>query len=124
MVRMVAHITVLAALALGGVSGCSAVRDRVAAIGGGDDVAFDGNRYRARLDAPRDDRMAFSVTVADAAGARLAGAREAGRFEATTHCIKITGNSRVVWNAGGPEAPAEALAFEGGALTMAGRCAR
>ncbi|WP_296762010.1 hypothetical protein [Sediminimonas sp.] len=122
MLRRMANFALLAALALGGVSGCSAVRDRVAAIGGGSDVRFDGNRYRAALDAPRDDRMAFTVTVSDAAGARLAGAREAGRFEATKHCIARTGSSRVVWGAGGPAAPAEALALEGGTLTMTGRC--
>ena len=124
MLRGVTHIVLVAALALGAVTGCSAVRDRVAAIGGSDDVRFDGNRYRARLDAPRDDRRGFTVTVADAAGARLQGAREAGRFEATKHCIAQTGSSRVAWGAGGPDAAAEALTFDGGTLVMTGRCAR
>ena len=122
MLRGTLHIVLLAALALGGVTGCSAVRERVAAIGGDDDVRFDGNRYRARLDAPRDDRKAFTVVVPDAAGPRLAGAREAGRFEATKHCIALTGSSRVIWGDGGPDAPAGTLALEGGTLTMTGRC--
>jgi dihydrolipoamide dehydrogenase len=44
------------------------------------------------------------------------------RFEATKHCIAHTGSSRVVWGAGGPDTPADALALEGGTLTMTGRC--
>ncbi|WP_026756121.1 hypothetical protein [Sediminimonas qiaohouensis] len=120
MVHRAIHLAALA-LALGGLGACGAIKDRVKGIGGGD-VLFDGRSYSASLSADRDDPAAFTVSVANAGGARLAGAREAGRYEATKHCIEITGNSRVVWSTG-PDAPAEALTLSDGALLLAGRCA-
>ncbi len=119
MMRRPIHLAAVI-LALGGLGACSAIKDRVSGIGG-KDVLFGGNSYRATLNEDRGDPASFTVSVADAGGARLSGAREAGRYEATKHCIEIAGNSRVDWTVG-PDAPAEAL-LSGGTLLLAGRCA-
>lgn len=121
MIQRAIHLAVIV-LALGGLGACGAIKDRVKGIGG-DDVLFDGKTYRASLSADRDDPAAFTVSVANAGGARLAGAREAGRYEATKHCIEVTGTSRVDWSTG-PDTPAEGLTLSDGALLLAGRCAR
>lgn len=82
---------------------------------------FDGATFRAKLDADRADARSFSVEVRDA-GKTLAGAREAGRFEAVRHCIETFGNSRIDW-VQGPDAEDSALRIEDGDLILTGRCA-
>ena len=93
------------------------------AIGGvftGDRATFDGQRFRASLKADRADPAPFRIEVRQA-GKSLAGAREAGRYEATKHCIHYYGNSAALWQVG-PDSPDAELVFEGDTLVLTGRC--
>lgn len=82
---------------------------------------FDGATFRAKLSDDRADARSFVVEVRDASKT-LAGAREAGRFEAVRHCIETFGNSRIDW-VQGPDAEDDALRLEDGNLILTGRCA-
>ncbi|MDX1782105.1 MAG: hypothetical protein R3256_12390 [Thalassovita sp.] len=104
-------------LAAGLLAGCG-VRERIQ--GANNRVAFDGIYFRTRLNAEKDDKQAFAVTVAGAAR-NLDAAREAGRYEATRYCVTNYGNSEVDWTQG-PEDAAENLVIENGALVLTGRC--
>lgn len=106
-----------AVLALAGCSTISGVTDRLT---GSNKQSFDGQFFRASLAFDRDAAADFVVRVQDA-GKSLAGAREAGRYEATKHCIEYFGNSAAVWQVG-PDSPDEALVIDGGTLVLTGRC--
>ncbi|MCA1335332.1 hypothetical protein [Pseudooceanicola marinus] len=82
---------------------------------------FDGQYFRAKVAFEKEAPAAFTVTVRDP-GKSLAGAREAGRLEATTHCIAYFGDSRIEWGASNPDAEEGALLFQDGSLVMAGTC--
>ena len=86
----------------------------------GDRTTFDGHRFRASLKADRADPAPFRVEVRQA-GKSLEGAREAGRYEATKHCIHYYGNSAALWQVG-PDSPDAELVFEGDTLVLTGRC--
>jgi hypothetical protein len=111
-------------LALGVVtvlSGCGVVSNVTDRLTGSNRQAFDGQFFRASLAADRTNPAPFVVRVQQA-NKSLAGAREAGRFEATKHCIQYFGNSDAIWSVG-PDSPDEALVFDGDTLVMTGRCA-
>jgi hypothetical protein len=110
---------ILAALVV--LTGCGVVSNVTGALTGSNRQAFDGQVFRASLAADRTDPAPFVVRVQQA-GKSLTGAREAGRFEATKHCIQYFGNSEAIWTVG-PDSPDEALVFDGDTLVMTGRCA-
>lgn len=104
--------TLASLLALAALAACG---DR-----GRQEQVFDGHAFRADLDAQREDPRVFTVAVSPAA-ASLQGAREAGRYEATVHCLQTVGISDVEWRIG-PDSPAEALPIREGRLILSGRC--
>ncbi|WP_371036671.1 MULTISPECIES: hypothetical protein [unclassified Rhodosalinus] len=83
-------------------------------------VAFDGNIYPASVSTIGGEREKFTISVRNA-GQGLAGAREAGRYEATVYCIRNYGSSAVRWTLS-PDAEASALRIENGALLLQGEC--
>lgn len=85
-----------------------------------DDVSFDGQYYRAKIDTDRGTRDVFTVT-ARPVSASLIGAREAARYEATVYCVNRYGRSDIVWTVG-PDSPDEALTISNDTLTLQGRC--
>jgi hypothetical protein len=60
---------------------------------------FDGKEYRTKLSKVDKQRDQFAVAVSPASQS-LAGAREAGRFEATKYCIVQYGSSDIAWISG------------------------
>ncbi len=114
----------LSLLALGAVvalTGCSSVTGVTDRLIGRNKPAFDGQFFRASVAFDKTATADFVVRVQDA-GKSLAGAREAGRYEATKHCITYFGNSAALWQVG-PDSPDTALVFDGDALVLTGRCA-
>jgi len=102
-------------------TGCGVVSNVTDRLTGGGRQVFEGQYFRASLAHDRSAPADFVVRVQDA-GKSLTGAREAGRYEATKHCIAYFGNSAAVW-AVGPDSPDTALVFEGDTLVLSGRCA-
>jgi hypothetical protein len=117
---MMARASLLALGAVVALTGCGTISNVTDRITGSGRQVFDGQMFRASLAHDRDAPAAFVVRVQDAAKS-LTGAREAGRYEATKHCIEYFGNSAAVWSVG-PDSPDEALVFDGGALVLTGRC--
>ncbi|OAN72980.1 hypothetical protein A8B83_07225 [Rhodobacteraceae bacterium EhC02] len=107
-----------AAVALTGCSTVSGISDRLT---GRNKQLFDGQVFRASVAFDKAAPADFVVRVQQP-GKSLAGAREAGRFEATKHCITYFGNSTTIWQVG-PDSPDAALVFDDDALVLTGRCA-
>lgn len=84
------------------------------------DVLFDGQAFRARLDTDRGTREDFTVSVRPVS-ASLLGAREAGRYEAVVYCVNRYGSSNIAWVVG-PDSPDEALTISDDTLVLQGRC--
>lgn len=82
---------------------------------------FDGAYFRAKVEFDKETPEVFTVAVRDA-GKTLAGAREAGRLEANTHCITYFGSSQIEWDASNPDAEDTALMIQDGTLIMSGSC--
>lgn len=118
---MIMRGTLLALGAVVALTGCATISGVTDRITGSNRQAFDGQFFRAAIAFDRDAPADFVVRVQDAAKT-LTGAREAGRYEATKHCIEYFGNSESVWQVG-PDSPDEALVFDGDALVLTGRCA-
>lgn len=98
-------------LCAGLIAGCTSSEDR---------ILFDGHFYNAKLRKVERQLDQFVVTVRPVSKS-LAGAREAGRYEATSHCINLFGSSDIIW-AAGPDAPEDQLNIEKDTLTLQGRC--
>ena len=107
--------------ALVALTGCGVVSNVTDTLTGSGRQAFDGQFFRASVDFDRAAPADFVVRVQQA-GRSLEGAREAGRFEATKHCVTYFGNSETVW-AVGPDSPDSALVLDGDTLVLSGRCA-
>lgn len=60
---------------------------------------FDGHRFPARLERVSEDRRSFEITVREVSQSP-AGAREAGRYQATRYCIEQFGSSMAEWEIG------------------------
>lgn len=99
------------ALCAGLVAGCTSSEDR---------VYFDGQFYNAKLRKVERQLDQFTVTVKPVSKSLL-GAREAGRYEATVHCVNAFGSSDIIW-AAGPDAPDGQLNIQNDTLTLSGRC--
>lgn len=99
------------ALCAGLLTGCSSTEDR---------IFFDGQFYNAKLRKVERQLDQFIVTVKPVSKS-LAGAREAGRYEAVVHCVNSFGSSDIIWSAG-PDADESALSIDKDTLTLQGRC--
>lgn len=86
-----------------------------------DRQTFDGVAFRAKLSAEKEDNRNFTVEVRDPVQS-LAGAREAGRYEAVQYCIETFGNSRMTWSQG-PDVEDAELQIVDDVLILKGRCA-
>lgn len=82
---------------------------------------FDGMRYSGRLQADSEDKRSFTATVSPVSQG-LEAAREAARFEGTTHCVRNYGSSDIDWVLS-PDAEATALSITDDQLSVQGRCA-
>ncbi len=91
--------------------GCTSDEDR---------ILFDGQYYSAKLRKVDRQLDVFTVTVKPVSKS-LAGALQAGTYEATAYCVNSFGNSDILWTAG-PDAPEDTLLIEGDVLTLQGRC--
>ena len=85
-----------------------------------DDILFDGQFFRAKIDSDRGSREDFTVAVRPVS-ASLTGAREAARYEATVYCVNRYGSSAIQWEVG-PDAPDEALPVLDDTLYLKGTC--
>ena len=94
------------------VSGCSNVR--------ADKVSFDGIFFRSTADAIDKQRDVFEVKVSPVSSS-LEGAREAGRYEATSYCIENFGTSDLLWSQG-PDAEDGTLIIDNNSLILRGIC--
>lgn len=85
-----------------------------------DDILFDGQFFRTKIDTRRGARADFIVT-ARPVSASLLGAREAARYEATIYCVNRYGRSDMTWVVG-PDSPDDALTINGDTLSLQGSC--
>ncbi|KIN72993.1 hypothetical protein [Sulfitobacter guttiformis] len=85
-----------------------------------DRIYFDGQIFNAKLRKVERQRDVFTVTVKPVSRS-LEGALEAGRYEATVHCVNSFGSSDVIWTAG-PDAPQSQLNITNDTLLLQGRC--
>ncbi len=115
------RIAVLALAATVALTGCSTVSGISDRLTGRNKQLFDGQVFRASVAFDKAAPADFVVRVQQS-GKSLAGAREAGRFEATKHCITYFGNSAAIWQVG-PDSPDAALVFDDDTLVLTGRCA-
>lgn len=92
-------------------AGCTSPEDR---------LFFDGQFYTAKLRKVERQLDEFTVTVQPASKS-LAGAREAGQYEAVVYCVNTFGSSDIIWSAG-PDVPDAQLSIVNDTLTMQGRC--
>jgi hypothetical protein len=111
------RIAMLCLMGIMAVSGCDWARNVTSTK---NRVYFEGLYFPARLSTTSSDKMAFQVTV-DGVAQELAPAREAGRYQATKHCVTLFGTSDVIWSAGPDEADADLRIVEG-KLFLEGRC--
>ncbi|MDA9352089.1 hypothetical protein N9Q74_01910 [Ascidiaceihabitans sp.] len=82
--------------------------------------SFDGIKFRTKLSKVDKQRVQFSVTVLSASQS-LAGAREAGRYEATKYCINQYGTSDIAWMSG-PDVEDGGLTITNDQLQLRGAC--
>ncbi|MGA9250819.1 MAG: hypothetical protein WBV78_04015 [Roseobacter sp.] len=85
-----------------------------------DDILFDGQFFRTKIDTDRGSREEFTVSV-QPVSASLVGAREAARYEATVYCVNRYGSSAIDWDVG-PDSPDEALTIQDDKLLLKGTC--
>lgn len=83
-------------------------------------IAFDGQYFRAKVQRLDGSYDRFNVSVKPVS-ASLEGAREAGRYEAVSYCIKNFGTSEIAW-VSGPDSPAAAQVIQGDTLVYQGAC--
>lgn len=99
------------ALCAGLLGACTAKEDR---------IYFDGQYFNAKVRKVERRLDVFTVTVKPVSNS-LAGALEAGSYEATVYCVSTYGSSDVVWIAG-PDVPQSQLNIDRDTLTLQGRC--
>lgn len=83
--------------------------------------SFDGKQFRGKISKVDKQRDQFSIVVSPVSQS-LAGAREAGRFEATKYCIAQYGTSDVEW-INGPDGEEGTLSVVNDKLQLRGACA-
>ena len=81
-------------------------------------VSFDGYYFSSKLTRRKLDDRAFDLTV-KRANRSLSGAREAGRYKATSFCIKNFGTSDIKWVLGPDD---QSIGLTGKVLKLSGQC--
>lgn len=110
---------VLAGLVLVMLAGCSGAIQRLKPKKG---VFFDGHQFRAKASQIGETREEFEVVVRRASQS-AEGAREAGRHEAHSYCIRWFGRSDVTWAEGlGPDVEDIGARIADDQLVLRGRC--
>lgn len=99
------------ALCAGLLGACTSSEDR---------ILFDGQYFNAKVRKIERQLDVFTVSVKPVSKS-LEGALEAGRYEATIHCINSFGSSDIIWTAG-PDAPEGQHNIDKDTLTLQGRC--
>lgn len=93
----------------------------LSSFGGGSEIRFDGQRFRAvARPVERRDKQAFVVTVPGVSRS-LQGAILAGDHAGKEHCVHYFGTSDIDWSVG-PRTDPAALVIDGDTLRLAGRC--
>ncbi len=85
-----------------------------------EELAFDGQNFRANLSRSGGDRQEFSISVRPVS-ASFDGALQAGRYEATRYCIENYGTSDVDWVVG-PDQQFGTYPIENDTLLLSGAC--
>jgi hypothetical protein len=93
------------------VTGCTSAQDR---------ITFDGQLFNAKLRTQDKQLDLFIVTVRPVSKS-LQGARDAGAYEAISHCVSTFGSSDILWTVG-PDAPVELLGIDKDTMVLQGRC--
>lgn len=83
-------------------------------------IAFDGHYFKPKITHLKDDPRMFDVTVPGARQSRE-GAEDAGRYEATRHCVTNYGNSKLEWLVV-EETEARDAKLDSDVLILRGRC--
>ncbi|WP_299558012.1 hypothetical protein [uncultured Sulfitobacter sp.] len=99
------------AMSVAFLAGCTSAEDR---------IYFDGQYYNSKLRKIDGQIDVFTVSVAPVSRS-LAGAVEAGEYEATVHCVNNYGSSDVIWTVG-PDTPQTLLPIQNDTLLFQGRC--
>ena len=99
---------------------CGMISNGASYLTGSNQQTFEGQTYRARLSPDEAAAQRFVVAVGNL-DRGLAGAKEAGRYEATKYCLKNFGWSGVTWSAG-PDLPDASLPIVEGQLRLSGEC--
>ena len=81
-------------------------------------VSFDGYYFSSKLSRSKLDGRSFDLTIRRA-NRSLLGAREAGRYEATSFCIKNYGTSDINWVLGPDD---QSIGLTGKVLKLSGQC--
>jgi len=110
------RLTVLTVMVATMAAGCARLREG----GANRNVEFEGQRFRANLSSPGEDRREMVITVTPVA-VNPEAAQEAGRFEATKYCLNRYGGSDTEWTVG-PDLPVERLVVVDDTITLQGRC--
>lgn len=84
------RVLVLSVVCAGLLAGCGKMQSNKQRI------AFDGYYFKASIQHLKEDPRMFDVTVKGARQSRE-GAEDAGRYEATRHCVVNYGNSKLEW---------------------------
>ncbi len=92
-------------------AGCASSDDR---------IYFDGHFYNSKLRKVDGQFDVFTVSVKPVSKS-LAGALEAGKYEAVVYCVNTYGSSDIQWTAG-PDAPEGQLNIGNDTLLLQGRC--
>lgn len=108
---------ILISVCLGLLAGCSGTKNP---FSGRQKVTFGGYSFSASLKAVREDPRMFDVTVKGASQS-VEAAEDAGRYEATRHCVTRYGNSKLEWLVV-EETTDRGLAVDSDVLIMRGRC--
>ncbi len=85
-----------------------------------DRIYFDGHFYDSKLRKADGQFDVFTVSVKPVSKS-LAGALEAGKYEAVVYCVNNYGSSDIRWSAG-PDAPEGQLNIDKDTLWLQGRC--
>jgi len=111
------RLVVLISVCLGLLAGCSGTKNP---FSGRQKVSFSGHSFRTSLKAVREDPQMFDVTVRGATKS-LEAAEDAGRYEATRHCVTRYGNSKLEWMVV-VETQERDVKVDQDTLVMRGRC--
>ncbi|QPM89277.1 hypothetical protein [Pseudooceanicola algae] len=108
-------VAIAALLGLALLPGCEALRrDRGV-------PAFDGVVFGAKVSSDATNPENFTIAI-NKPQRTLAGASEAGRYEATKYCIQTFGSSEMTWYQGPDQSRTQPVFADDGDLLLSGAC--